>query len=86
MDFNILSLNREPGNSAHIIYNKNTENGKETGREGRNGWRRTERGGGTGRRNEERRIATYGDRGDLGQDPTVAASAVWRGGTPGREG
>lgn len=31
-------------------------------------------------------VTTYGDRGDLGQDPTVAASAVWRGGTPGREG
>ena len=34
MDFNILSLNREPGNSAHIIYNKNTGNGKRNGTRG----------------------------------------------------
>ena len=34
MDFNILSLNRGPGNSAHIIYNKNTENGKRNGTRG----------------------------------------------------
>ena len=34
VDFNILSLNREPGNSAHIIYNKNTENGKRNGTRG----------------------------------------------------
>ena len=34
MDFNILSLNREPGNSAHIIYNKNMENGNGNGTQG----------------------------------------------------
>ena len=64
MDFNILSLNRGQGiaHTLYIIRTRKTE--KETGREGRNGWRRTERGGGTGRRNEERRIATYGDHGD----------------------
>lgn len=31
-------------------------------------------------------VTTYGDRGDLGQGPTVAASAVWRRGTPEESG
>ena len=80
MDFNILSLNGEPGNSAHIIYNK--EHGKQkkkrdarggTDGAGRRG--EVERGGGM--RNEglphtATMVTTYGDRGDLGQDPTVA--------------
>ena len=43
VDFNILSLNREPGNSAHIIYNKEHENKRKTKKQKQKTYQKGER-------------------------------------------